>query len=68
MKTNGMLLAVLIVFGAIPLLVGKLFFVVDFSAIHSADLVAYIFIILLVYLPFYVVLVEMQDKTLKEFL
>lgn len=63
-----MLLAVLIVFGAIPLLVGKLFFIVDFSGIRSADLVAYLFIIALIYLPFYVVLVELQDKTLKEFL
>ena len=68
MKTNGMLLIVLIVFGAIPLLVGKLFFIVDFTGIKAADLVAYLFIIALIYLPFYVVLVEMQDKTLKEFL
>ena len=68
MKTNGMLLIVLIVFGAIPLLVGKLFFIVDFTGIKAADLVAYLFIIALIYLPFYVVLVELQDKTLKEFL
>ena len=53
MKTNGMLLIVLIVFGAIPLLVGKLFFIVDFSGIKAADLVAYLFIIALIYLLFY---------------
>ena len=68
MKTNGMLLAVLLVFGTIPLMIGKLFFIVDFAGMKPADLVAYVFIISLIFLPFYVVLVEMQDKTLNEFL